>query len=318
MGDTRPVVGIDLGGTHFQVGVVDRAGTILRREGHKTRSERGAMPVVDDLARAVREIAAHAGLGGAGGVDGIAAVGIGAPGAIDAAATTVLEAPNLGWDNLPLARLMSERLGGVRIALDNDVNAAVLGENLFGAGENSADALGVWVGTGVGGGIIRNHRVDRGPLGSAGEIGRTVLFPDMPIDECQMEYHCSRMHVARQIDAAIGAGRASSLAGHAGEITAARMAEAYAAGDGLTREVVDRSAVLLGISIANAVSLTAIPLILLGGGMTEALGAPYAARIAEAARKWVFPRTLAAHIDVRVTRLRENAGLLGAAAIALG
>lgn len=313
MSDIRPVVGIDLGGTHFQVGLVDRAGAIIRREGGKTRSERDADAVVDDLARAVRDITTHAGLS----LAGIAAVGIGAPGAIDAAATTVLEAPNLGWFNFPLTRILSDKLDGTRVALDNDVNAAVLGENLFGAGNNSPDAIGVWVGTGVGGGLIRGHRVDRGPLGSAGEIGRTVLFPDLEGDAGVMEWHCSRMHVARMIGEAIDAGRPSILARHRDAISASHMAEAYAQGDAVACAIINRSADLLGISIANAVSLTAIPLILLGGGMTEALGEPYARRIADSARRRVFPRTLAPHIDVRITRLRENAGLLGAAAIAM-
>ena len=314
MRDSRPVVGIDLGGTHFQVGIVDRTGTILQRESGKTRAERGSAPVIADLAAAVKELVAGAGLA----MDGIAAVGLGAPGAIDAGATMVVEAPNLGWANLPAARLLSEHLGGVSVALDNDVNVAVLGENLFGAGKNAADALGVWVGTGVGGGIIRNHRIDRGPMGSAGEIGRTVLFPDLPFEECQMECHCSRMHVARMIGAAIASGRRSSLGTPAGEITGAQMAAAYAEGDALVREIIDRSAVLLGYAIANAISLTAIPVVLMGGGMTEALGEPYAHRIAESVRSRVFPRSMASSIDVRVTELRENAGLLGAAAIAMG
>jgi len=313
MSDSRPVIGVDLGGTHMQVGVVDRSGRIVRREGKLTRAERGPAGVIAAIADAVREVAAHAGPG----LSGIGAVGIGAPGAIDSAGTMVLEAPNIGWKNVPLQRLLTEALGGMPVMVDNDVNAAVLGENRFGAGKNAPDVVGVWVGTGIGGGIIRGGKVDRGPLGSAGEIGRMVLFPDLPIDQCQMEYHCSRMHVGRQIAEAMGKGKEVPAPPSASDMTGARMAEMYAANDPVARPIIDRSADLLGMSIGNVVTLLSIPVVVLGGGMAEALGTPYADRIALAARKWVFPRSLAPHIDLRLTELRENAGLLGAAALAM-
>ncbi|MEO1130006.1 MAG: ROK family protein [Planctomycetota bacterium] len=310
------VVGIDLGGTNMQVGVLRRDGEIVGRAHTMTRAEGGPDEVIVRMVGQVREVCDEVGVP----LRELGAVGIGAPGAIDATSQVVTNAPNLGWKRVPLGERLGSSLGGVPVVLDNDVNAAVLGENRRGAGDNAPHALGVWVGTGVGGGLVLNGKVYRGGLGTAGEIGHTVIFPDAPPDDSHMEYHCSRKRVTPKILALLDQGQASVLLEpyrrDPDAVTLQMMAEAYAAGDDLVGEVIDRAADLLGLTIGNVVTLLSMPLILLGGGLTEAMGEKYVRRVESATRANVFPPAIAEKVEVRGTQLGPDAGLIGAGMLA--
>lgn len=312
------VIGIDLGGTHMQIGIVRHDGTILRREGARTLAEQGHQAVIDRITEAIRQILANADIH----LDRIAAIGIGAPGAIDPETNIVLEAPNLGWQRVDLRTILSKRFNAIPVSIDNDVNVAVLGENALGAGRLARNLLGIWVGTGIGGGLILDGRLFRGGMGTAGEIGQTTLLPDLPSGHDKMEQQCSRKFLTQQIQHAITeGGRPSRITqltqNDLDTITSAHIAQAYAENDELVVEIVNRGADLLGMSIANAVTLLSLPLVLLGGGLTEAMGDAYIQRVTAAMRRHIFPRMLADRVEVRATTLRDNAGLLGAAMLAL-
>ena len=308
----------------MQVGVV-RAGVagseggggeIVHRFGTHTRAEDGFAAVVERMGESVREVCDRAGVG----FDEIGAVGVGAPGAMDPSLEIVLSAPNMRWTDVPLAARLREALPGKRVVIDNDVNVATYGEFRVGAAKEASGCLGVWVGTGVGGGLVLDGRLYRGVLGSAGEIGMTVLFPDLPREQFRMEHSTSRKFVTQRIVAAIEGGEESSLAGMVREgkrVTAGDVARAYSEGDSVTQREVDRGAHLLGVSIANAVTLLALPLVVMGGGFVEALGDGYVGRVADSMRRHVHPASNGTKVGVRVTTLRENAGLLGAAMLAL-
>ncbi len=281
------------------MGLIAPDGSVVAKRFGRVHKERGPERIIERLAACVREACAEGGTE----LRVLRGVGIGAPGSIDFERGVVLEAPNIGWKRVPLAPMLRDHLG-VEVVIDNDVNCAVLGENALGSGRNAPDALGVWVGTGVGGGIILNHAVYRGPLGTAGEIGRTVLLPDSPPGARLMEENCSRGAVAEAIAARNGLREPPA---------ASDIARAYEANDEVVRAIVDRAADLLGVSIANTLSIMSIPLVLLGGGLAEALGEPYRARVERAIRADVFPGEPMAAVEVRLTELRERAGMLGAA-----
>ena len=135
MGHGPLVVGIDLGGTNMQIGVVDAEGKVLGQEKKKTKADQGAEAIIERMAKAIAKACEEAGVG----LDAVAAVGIGAPGAIDYEHGVVLEAPNLGWRDLPLAERLGAALGGKPVLLDNDVNVAVYGENRLGAGKKLSE-----------------------------------------------------------------------------------------------------------------------------------------------------------------------------------
>jgi glucokinase len=320
-----PVVGIDLGGTNLQVGVVDSSNAIIGRSKRKTKAEKGPQFVLDRIAQAVHEACEEAGCTPAD----LSAIGIGAPGAIDFATGTVLEAPNLRWNDVPLAAELSTRCAGVRVLVNNDVNVAIYGENRLGAGKNAENVLGVWCGTGVGGGLILGGKLYHGGFGTAGEIGQTLLFPTAPLTHRLLEDVCSRTAVVRRIVTLIEKNHPSILP----DLAAARdkekgrsatplrrvgssvVAQAYEQGDKLTQDVVHEAADLLGRAISNVVTLLALPDVVLGGGLTEALGQHWVDHVAASCREHVFPKE-AAKVRFVATELEDRAGLLGAALLA--
>lgn len=306
-----PVIGIDLGGTHCQVGVVDDEGRIAGRARGQSQAAKGYRHVIDRIAQLVEEACDKAGIN----PDHIEALGIGAPGVIDAPSGTVVEAPNLQWTNAPLRDDLAARFNTPNVTVENDVNAAILGEWAYGAARGADHALGVWIGTGVGGGLILNGKLWRGPTGSGGEIGQTVLLPDAVLGRRKLEQTCSRAAIEHRLAKLLSTNHPSSLdkAYEEGKpINAKAIADAYEQGDELVRRVVDESVDLLAVAVANALTLLGIELVVAGGGLTELMGGTLCKRLEDRARLEVFPP----HNDrIRVlkTKLEDDAGLLGAA-----
>jgi len=316
------VVGIDLGGTNMQFGVVDRQGKVLARAKNKTRADQGLDRVLERLVEGFHSAVADAEVH----PDRIAACGVGAPGAVHADAGVVVEAPNLRWENVQLAGLLSDKLG-VPTVLENDVNAAIVGEWLYGAGKGETDLLGVWCGTGVGGGLILNNELYRGARLTAGEIGHMTLFPRSPRAWRTIEQNCSRTAVVEQLTQLIRSNHHSSLVtltnGKLEKMRSRLIGQAYREGDPLTRQVVDTAADLLGQAIAGVATLLSLPKVVLGGGLTEAIGAPFVGRVEQAVMEYVFPPsrpsekgksgTDLSRVVVVETTLRDDAGVIGAA-----
>lgn len=308
--------GIDLGGTNMQIGVVSGGRRVIGRSKKKTPVEKGAAAIVDRIAEGLREACTDAGVP----LTRLRGIGIGAPGAIDLERGVVREAPNLRWNGFPLAKELSKRLGRAPILVDNDVNVAVWGESRLGAARGARDVLGVWVGTGIGGGLILDGKLYSGAFGSAGEIGQMAVFPGATLGNRLLEEHCSRKHIARRLAQLVATNRPSILPKLAkdGDITAAgasTLAAAYRKKDALTREVIDESADVLGRAIGGCVTLLSLGMVILGGGLSEAMGAPYVNRVAAAARSVVFPSSLK-RVKFVATTLEDDAGLLGAALLA--
>lgn len=308
-----PVIGIDVGGTNLQVGVVDADDRIIGRARGKTEARDGLEHVLDVIHGAIDDACADAGLP----LDRVGAVGVAAAGAIDVPRGVVLTAPHLGWTDVPLRDLLEKRLGRP-VVLDNDVNGAVWAEYRLGPAGGRGDALGVWVGTGVGGGLVLGGALHHGAFFTAGEIGHTVVIPDEAPGARTVEDLCSRTGLRRILARGIEGSRVAEMTGGDPErIGTAEIAACYAAGDAHVTTAVDRSAALLGTAIANWVTMLAIDRVLLGGGMTEALAAPYVAQVRAAFDANVFPERCRG-CRLEVTRLEADAGLLGAALLARG
>ncbi len=314
-----PVIGIDLGGTNMQVGVVSTTGQILGRAKKKTKAEKGKEAVLQRVADAAREALDDAGLTTAD----IAALGIGAPGAIDVRSGVILDAPNLRWSDVRLADELAALLDGLAVVVENDVNAAVWGENKLGAGGDAENILGVWVGTGVGGGLIIHGRIYHGASGTAGEIGHSLLFPNAPLTFRKLEDVCSRTAVVRRVVHLVETNHPSiisQLAEEKGrsirEIGSGTVARAFELGDEVVCDVINESADYLGRGIANAVTLLGLERVVLGGGLTEALGQPFVDVVARSAREHVFPKAVGDRLEIVATTLNDDAGLLGAALLA--
>ncbi|NBX25589.1 MAG: ROK family protein [Planctomycetes bacterium] len=312
-----PVVGVDLGGTNMAIGVVDDKGRILGRCKRKTKATEGRDRVLARLVEGIERACEEAKVP----VKSIAGVGVGAPSAVDWDKGVVIHAGNLGWKRLPLREILEKRLD-LPVVVDNDVNVAAFGESRVGAGKGRGDLMAVWVGTGIGGGFILDGRLYRGQLHTAGEIGHVVMFPGAGPGHRKLEEHCSRTAMVRSMLMLLGHYPDSMLreflkGQDEGEpsIGSGVIAECLQKGDPLVTSVVNSAADLLGLAIANFLTVLSLPTVILGGGVTEALGKPWLHRVRESVSQHVFPSSLQ-KCEIRSSELGDDAGLLGAAMLA--
>ncbi|MCM1149622.1 MAG: ROK family protein, partial [Butyricicoccus sp.] len=166
-------IGVDLGGTNIDVGVVDENRSIIAQAHTPTLARRASAEVLDDIARCARAAVQEAGIG----LDAVSALGIGSPGTCDAESGVVLNAHNLGWFGVPVRAELERRLG-LHIYLGNDADCAALGETVAGAARGCSDVLMVTLGTGIGGGIVAGGRVYAGHRNLRGEIGHMCIAMD--------------------------------------------------------------------------------------------------------------------------------------------
>lgn len=310
----RPVIGIDLGGTNMQIGVVDAVGKVIGRTKKKTRAAEGFKAVVGRMAEGIEEACKDAGIQ----VRALGAIGIGAAGAVDPRTGVILQAPNLRWTNAPLARTLSN-LTGKPVYVTNDVRAAVIGEHTHGAGKGSTHMMAVWLGTGIGGGLILNNKVYPGFFNTAGEIGHMLLLPGSPPGHRSFEHNCSRTAIADRITKLIRGGRPSLVTrlteGDLSEVKARVIADAYRRNDPLVREVVDDAARFIGIGIASINCAISLQRVVLGGGLTEALGEPLVRLVRASHNATVYPHILR-KTEIVKTKLEDEAGVIGGAVFA--
>jgi glucokinase len=317
----RLTAGVDLGGTKIQ--------SVLLRRQEVAGSARSLTPQAGAdavIAAIVDSIKASLAAAGASTAD-LAAVGIGSPGVIDTEGGTVGASPNVpGFETspVPLGPEVSKALGGVRVVLDNDVRVAVLGEWKRGAGRPYTDLLGVFVGTGVGGGLVLGGELREGH-GAAGEIGHTTVKDGGRKCGCGrrgcVEAYAGRARIeahARRLQADGRQTKLFEIMKKRGRdrVTSGVIAAALAKGDALTVQLVDDAVWALGLALANAQNLLDMEAIVVGGGLGGRLGPPFVQRIAEAASPHLHvperpPRFL-------TTELGDLSGAVGAAVLAAG
>lgn len=312
------VVGMDLGGTKILAAVVDAEGRILAEAKRATRADEGPRFVIRRMAQTVRKAAANAGIDWAE----VTGVGVGAPGPIDPESGFVYNPPNLpGWDEIALGPRLSEALD-LPVFVENDVNLGTLGEHALGAGQDTKDMVGIFVGTGVGGGLILNGQLRSGFRHAAGEVGHMIVLADGPVCGCGkrgcLESVASRTAIERDIRLGIAAGRKSlipKLVRQKGRMTSGVLAEALRKGDPLTTEVMARAQWYLGLLSASIVNLVDPEMIVFGGGVVEALGKGFLTPIRTTARQYYIQRAGADRVRIVAAQLGDHAGVLGASVL---
>jgi glucokinase len=316
------LVGIDLGGTSLVAVATTPKGKILGRKKTKTRAEEGANAVLQRIVKCVRSAVSDAGIK----LKNVRAIGIGFPGPLNPETGVVLHAPNLGptWNNLALTDYLSEHLG-CPAYLGNDVNVGAIGEQAFGAGRGCSNLVTIFVGTGIGGGVILNGKLHRGARNTAGEVGHMVIVADGPLCGCGKqgcaEAVASRTAIERDIRAGIAAGRESLLPQIQQELgrtdlSSSVLATALERGDPLVREVMDKAKYYMGLLVANVVNLLDPEVIVFGGGIVERLGADYLDPVRETAEHYYLNQQDKHKIQIVESTLKDNAGVLGAAVMA--
>ena len=270
------VLGIDIGGTSFTIGsVAADGGRVAVLANQPTLAEGGADDVVGRIAALARDVIARTEAAEPG--SACLGIGIGAPGPLDTTRGIVHLTPNLGWVNFPLR----DRLEGalqLPAALDNDANCAVLGEWWMGAARGTRHAIGITIGTGIGGGIIVDGRLYHGASDCAGEIGHASIDATGRRCKCGndgcLEAYASGPAIARRAVEAIESGAETALVGRVGgqldAITAQTVYEAAREGDELAREVVNDTARFLGSGLANLLNIFNPEVVVVCGGVTGA------------------------------------------------
>lgn len=308
------MIGLDLGGTKILALAVSPGGGVLGRALHPT-PRTGRADLVAALSGAAREACAAAGLE----LKDCAGVGVGAPGPTDPAGV-VLEPPNLPADcrELPLGALLGDELG-LRVVVENDANAAALGEQRFGAGRGHPDMIYVTVSTGIGGGVISGGRLLRGAGFMAGEVGHMLLAPEGG-DVCGCgrtgcwEAISSGTGIVRQARAAMAEG--AFAGGDAATLSAATVLQAAGAGDPAARRIIARAATYNGFGLLNLLHLFSPGRIVIGGGLTHAWDT-----LVGPAADWALGHAMqraAAACRVVRAELGDLVGGLGAAAVLQG
>lgn len=308
-----------MGGTKILAAVVRGDGKILGRAKKRTKADQGPEDVLGRITETVRQAAAVAGFA----LPDIAALGIGAPGPLNPDEGLVFHTPNMpGWHNIPLGRHLSERLG-IPAFVDNDVNLGTLGEHVLGAGRGTQDMVGIFVGTGVGGGIILDGKLRGGARHAAGEIGHMVVAAGGPYCGCGrqgcLESVASRTAIVRDIRAGIAAGRENLLTSSSGRqlkrITSGILARAWKENCPLTREVLGRAQWHLGLHASAIVNLLDPEILVYGGGVVEAMGESFLDPIRIVAEQHYIHQE-GMPIRIVAAKLGDDAGILGAAVMA--
>lgn len=307
------VVGIDLGGTKI-MGVLVDDGRIVAEAKKATPRAGTPFDVLDAVAAVVRSVDPDV---------RAEAIGVGVPGPVRPGTGVLPIASNLpGWDHdVDVAAGLRERCGTRDIVVDNDVNVGTLAEVRFGAGAGVADVLGIFMGTGVGAGLVLDGELRRGPRGLAGEIGHAyVAFRDFgraEIGRGEVEDHAGRRMMERRARARHAAGEATLLVELAGDgrMKSSIWEKALAAGDPVAESIVDEATDALAAAIASAIALVDIELVVLGGGMADRLGEPFRADLERRVAERAF---VGAGVPVRAAVLGDTAGALGASLLAEG
>jgi glucokinase len=272
----RYIVGIDLGGTNIVCGCVAEDGSAIHGVRHvPTGAEQGPDAVVHRIIEVAKTSIAET--RAAAPEAEIIGAGIGAPGPLDTRSGVVLLTPNLGWVNMPLRKRMMDGLK-LRTALDNDANCAVLGEWWMGAARGTRHALGLTIGTGIGGGIIIDGRLYHGASDIAGEMGHMTIEANGRRCKCGnygcIEAYASGPNIALRAVEALESGSPSSLPGYVdgdlSRITAQTVYQAAQAGDELALEVVRDTAKYLGAAVGSLINIFNPEAVVIVGGVTLA------------------------------------------------
>ena len=315
----RLALGVDLGGTNARAAVVDMgSGEIVAAHKEPLR-DRTPERVVAHVRHAVQEATAAAECG----VDECGRAGVGVAGQCLGTTGLVLNAPNLGWRDVPLGAMLEAALG-VPVTVANDLSVAAWGEKKFGAAKGIDDVVLVFVGSGVGSGLILGGRLHQGAQGLAGEFGHVKVHPIRPTTAARrcgcgewgcLEAYTSGMNIAARVREELAAGAATLVrdlcGGEPGRVSATLVDDAYTRGDAYAVELWGEVGELLGTNMANLVTVLDPARLILGGGVM--LGCPGLAALARRRFDEAVSRSALKGLSVERAWLGDDAGVIGAA-----
>ncbi len=305
-------IGIDLGGTKILTALVERAnGSVIKFVKKKTKKDKGSKKIIKKLIESIEELLYDID------ISNIDSIGIGSAGQIDRENGIIIGAPNLECYNFNVKEILSEKFN-LPVFLGNDVEAAALGEKKFGAGKNYTDFVCIFVGTGIGSSIIKNNRIMKGATGTAGELGHIIV--DLNGRPCAcgahgcLEAYASRSAIETRIEGALKKGRKSCISDFLEEgksITSKMIQKSVEKEDDLVIQCLTEASEYLSGGIASVINLINPELVILGGGLINAVDFFYQQTIKKArAKSLPVP---AEKIKFKKAELGDFSGVVGAA-----
>ncbi len=309
-------VGFDLGGTKMMAEIYDSNFKSLASRRKKTKGHEGMATGLKRISATIEEALLDAGIA----ADQLAGIGIGCPGPLDLKQGIIHEAPNLGWKHVPIKKSLETRFG-CPVIVSNDVDAGTFGEYEFGAGKKSRCVVGMFPGTGIGGGCVYEGRLLQGTNSTCMEIGHIPLLPGGPIDGAgnhgSLESIASRLAISGSAAQAAFRGQAPALMSECGtaveDIRSRDLAEAIQKGDRFVARIVEQAAEYLALGVVTIVHLLAPDIVVLGGGLVEAMPDLYLGTVRTAFRKRVLP-AYRDGVQIVPAQLGDRAAVKGAAA----
>ncbi|HMP72446.1 MAG TPA: ROK family protein [Kiritimatiellia bacterium] len=311
--EERFAIGIDFGGTSVKLGLINDRGTLL----DSTRIATGELKGKEAWLDAVAE-----GIEGLRGGRELAGIGVGVPGFVDHERGFIHDLPNVpGWTGVPLADLLHVRTG-LKVRVDNDVNAMALGECTYGAGRSYEHAVFVTLGTGVGGGLLINNRLYRGAFSMAGEIGHVSIERngiESPQGRGGVEQYVGNRRIVEYAIKQLESGRTSMLdelvGGDRSKLSPREIKAAAVAGDALALEVLTYMMDCLATAFASITYILQPQAFIVGGGVAE--DADILFRILRERLDARLHPTFASRIELKRAELSNDAGMIGSATLAL-
>ena len=308
--------GVDVGGTTIKMGFFDTEGNVLDKWEIPTRTENGGENVLPDIAKAVKDKLAEKQID----KEEVSGIGVGVPGPVDSKGV-VYKCVNLGWGVFNVAQSLSVLCGGIKVKAGNDANVAALGEMWQGGGKGHQDVVMITLGTGVGGGIIREGRIVAGVNGAGGEIGHMPMVDDE--SECCgcgkkgcLEQYASANGLVRVAERYIAAHRdvATKLDLNAG-FTAKDVCDAAKAGDAAGIAAVEQSMKLLGKAMAAVACVMDPEVFVVGGGLSKA-GSIIIDTAAKYYKEYAFHASR--ETEIKLATLGNSAGMYGGVKMVIG
>ncbi|NQT96001.1 MAG: ROK family protein [Candidatus Omnitrophica bacterium] len=318
MAKSKSIIGVDIGATFVKIGLVDAKGKILHKDSFATKKHKNRDKLLSEIVDRVDRLAL-------GNRSNIAGVGVGVPGPVLFKKGIVYNLTNIkGWKRVPLKSILSKRLKGMPIVVDNDANCACLGEALWGAAKGYRDIVCITLGSGVGGGIMIDGRVYRGRNYSAAEIGHICIDRNGPRCNCGsngcFETFGGNNYIVKEVVSRLNKGERSSVLELAGNkytnITPKLLDKAARQGDKFSIKAWEKVGLNIGIGLAGIVNVLNPEIIVIGGGLSKA-GEHLFGSIRETVKARamdIFTKGL----KIKRAKFIEDAGIVGAAALIRG
>lgn len=314
----RYVIGIDLGGSKIATCIIDKKGKILKKITIPTLAQEGPASVIARIQESVYDVVKKHNID----MSNIVGIGIGSPGPLDAERGIIKNPPNLlGWNNIPLSEILQQSFR-VPVCLENDANAAALGEKLYGSGKGIDNFIYITISTGIGGGLVVGDKIFKGSNGNACEIGHMTINFEGPRCGCGnkgcWEAYASGTALARFALKGINKGIKTIIKDIAGkkDIKAEHVFLAAKQGDEFAIQIVDREGYYLGVGLANVVNIFNPKCISIGGGLTHEWDM-FSFRMLQVMKEYSLKANLE-NLKVVKATLGPDVGVVGAAAVAWG